>query len=155
MLRFFLRVGPKTHLSSWATRAFNCISLESLKLKSAIPTVTNKLIFSNSGFSFSTWSLQFIISKSVFMVILDSLLVLYYIRSILWELFRGYLIEILKKKHEDKNSVFSFAYFYWFILWYFLWYMQLLSHGDECNMGNIFRVSHILQLLSLAFRQVK
>ena len=27
-------------------------------------------------------------------------------------------------------------------------YMSLLSHGAECNMGNIFRVSHILQLIS-------
>ena len=25
--------------------------------------------------------------------------------------------------------------------------MQLLLHGAECNMGNIFRVSHILQLI--------
>ena len=33
--------------------------------------------------------------------------------------------------------------------------MQLLSHGAECNMGNISRVSHILQLISRAFRQVK
>ena len=33
--------------------------------------------------------------------------------------------------------------------------MQLLSHGAECNMGNIFRVSHILQLTSRAFRRVK
>ena len=27
-------------------------------------------------------------------------------------------------------------------------YTSLLSHGAECNMGNIFRVSHILQLIS-------
>ena len=33
--------------------------------------------------------------------------------------------------------------------------MQLLSHGAECNMGNISRVSHILQLISRAFRRVK
>ena len=33
--------------------------------------------------------------------------------------------------------------------------MWLLSHGAEYNMGNIFWVSHILQLISLAFRQVK
>ena len=31
----------------------------------------------------------------------------------------------------------------------------LLSHGAECNMGNIFRVSRILQLISRAFRRVK
>ena len=32
---------------------------------------------------------------------------------------------------------------------------QLLSHDAECNMANIFRVSHILQLISRAFRRVK
>ena len=31
----------------------------------------------------------------------------------------------------------------------------LLSHGAEWNMGNIFRVSHILQLISRAFRRVE
>ena len=34
-------------------------------------------------------------------------------------------------------------------------YMQLLSHGAECNMENIFRVSHILQLITRAFIRVK
>ena len=33
--------------------------------------------------------------------------------------------------------------------------MQLLSHNAECNMGNIFRVSHILQLFSRALKRVK
>ena len=33
--------------------------------------------------------------------------------------------------------------------------MQLLSHGAGCNMGNTFRVSHILQLISRAFRRVE
>ena len=32
---------------------------------------------------------------------------------------------------------------------------QLLLHGAEWNIGNIFRVSHIFQLLSSAFRRVK
>ena len=32
--------------------------------------------------------------------------------------------------------------------------MQLLSYGAECNMENIFRVSHILQLISRAFSVV-
>ena len=31
----------------------------------------------------------------------------------------------------------------------------MLSYGAECNMGNIFRVSHIFQLISRAFRRVK
>ena len=30
-----------------------------------------------------------------------------------------------------------------------------MNMGAECNMGNIFRVSHILQLISQAFRRVK
>ena len=34
-------------------------------------------------------------------------------------------------------------------------YEQLLLHGAEYNMGNIFRVSHILQLILRAFRLVK
>ena len=33
--------------------------------------------------------------------------------------------------------------------------MYLLSHVAECNMGNIFRVSQILQLIQRAFRRVK
>ena len=32
---------------------------------------------------------------------------------------------------------------------------QLFSYDAECNMGNIFRFSHILQLISGAFRRVK
>ena len=30
---------------------------------------------------------------------------------------------------------------------------QLLSHGGECNMGNIFRVSHILQLIKAKYEK--
>ena len=33
--------------------------------------------------------------------------------------------------------------------------MLLLLHGAECNVGNIFQLSTILQLISSAFRQVK
>ena len=33
--------------------------------------------------------------------------------------------------------------------------MYLLLYGAECNMGNIFPDSHILQLISRALRQVK
>ena len=33
--------------------------------------------------------------------------------------------------------------------------MQLLSHGAECKMANVFRVSHILQVISQNFRRVK
>ena len=34
-------------------------------------------------------------------------------------------------------------------------YKYLLSHRAKCNMENIFRVSHILQLISRDFRRVK
>ena len=33
--------------------------------------------------------------------------------------------------------------------------MLLLSYGVECNMGNIFRVSHILQLITANMRNEK
>ena len=33
-----------------------------------------------------------------------------------------------------------------------LTHMQLLWHGVDSNMRNIFRVSHIMQLILLAFR---
>ena len=63
------------------------------------------------------------------------------------------------RKHHLQNDLCHLCYFFFFLLIIFhikillLFYQNWLSHGVECNMTNIFQLSHIVQVIPIDTRR--